>query len=110
MKKILALLLAMSMLLCLAACGDDSGNKQDNQDKDNGSTAAVSGTEGANSTNPTEGVSTTPSENAPTEGDNDTTTSTSKHTRLKKNAPAPQLKALEKGLRPALMRYKLLRP
>ena len=77
MKKILALLLAMSMLLCLAACGDDSGNKQDNQDKDNGSTAAVSGTEGANSTNPTEGVSTTPSENAPTEGGNDTTTSTS---------------------------------
>ena len=73
MKKILALLLAMSMLLCLAACGDDTGNKQDNQDKDNGSTAAVSGTEGANSTT-TEGVSTTPSENAPTEGGNDTTT------------------------------------
>ena len=39
MKKLLALLLAMSMLLCLAACGDDSADKS-KDDKNNSNTTA----------------------------------------------------------------------
>lgn len=41
MKKLLALLLAMSMLLCLAACGDDSADKsKDDKNNSNSNTTA----------------------------------------------------------------------
>ena len=62
MKKLLAFLLAMTMLLCLCACGDDAAKKDDNTDKAGATTAATSAQESA-----TEGAATTTTAPAQTE-------------------------------------------
>ena len=68
MKKVLAFLLAMTMLLCLCACGDDTGKKDDNTDKGGSTTAAA--TEGEGTTTATEGdATTTTTEGAPSESE-----------------------------------------